>query len=536
MRRTAFCSWLLGSYIIALCSLVVPLLLFAYSPFFTGILPIRSSDEGHYIVRMHAHILRPFVGTPDGVWTIPSSPKWLQVSSIEYLGGSLLSWIGLNSLQASWLLMVLCAPLAVPLMSLLLRRCGVAPMSSLILGLVFFFLMHGLSRMFHPSISLPMTLMAYLALWNWWEKPTATMALFAGSMAGLLVSVYFWSWTFVWTVWLCLLPCIFLSVTHRRARLFSLAFVGLACIIIASPAFLQSYQLSTIPIFDEVSQRMGLLMSRELESPMRSLLLLSLVCVYCFCFWGRGLSTRYAPLTAAVFAICIVYHQQLLTARIMSFSTHYYPYVCVVAMLVLGLTITLPSLCWRAWLVGSLACIPLLAAAHDYGLLSKHPFFSLAPDDVTHMGQAVDALNAQVPGIVLTDGYTGNLVGATTTSAPVFIEYARILMITTEEYVERYCLSEALKRGSIDTQWVADFQEEKSRAARDHTRALYEKHLQMGVKICLRVRENITAYMRHFHVRYVLWNEYRKPDWYLDPTSFVLLKQGEGWSLWRVRE
>jgi hypothetical protein len=108
-------------------------------------------------------------------------------------------------------------------------------------------------------------------------------------------------------------------------------------------------------------------------------------------------------------------------------------------------------------------------------------------------------------------------------------------VIPTAEYVERYCLSEALTTGEIDFAWVAYFQEEQSRVALSHTRELYQKHWRMGQTICPDVKKHLSAMLRKYHVQYVLWNERTRPQWKLDPSLFQLQKQGEGWSLWTVK-
>ena len=535
MRTRTYAFWLLISYIVGVLFFVIPIALFMSSSSYDGLLPIRSPDEGHYIVRMQPHLLNPFASVPDGVWFAPTAPTWLQVSLIEYVGGSLFAWTGLSALQVSWLLMVLLAPLSIPIVALLARRCGCHQMCSLCIGGTLFIIMREFARMFHPSISFPLTALTLLTMWMWWDTPRVSRSIIAGALSGMLVGVYLWSWTFVCAVWGCLFLVSIVIREERMKHLRVLPFVAVSALLTASPALWMSYSVSQLSMFAESADRMGLLLSRELESPIRSTLLLILTALTIWVLHRRRDIARFAPLIAMQTALLLVYNQQLVTRRVMSFSTHYYPYVCLVAILLIAFVLSHRKMGMRLWFLGIVACIPLVAAAHDYGFLSRSPFFVVQADDTVHLRPAIEELNAREPAVVLTDGYTGNLVGSTTAHSTLFIEYARILVIPTAEYVERYCLSEALTTGEIDFAWVAYFQEEQSRVALSHTRELYQKHWRMGQTICPDVKKHLSAMLRKYHVQYVLWNERTRPQWKLDPSLFQLQKQGEGWSLWTVK-
>lgn len=536
MHPRTFRLGLILLYLLGIAYLALPLVLFLWSKDYTGVLPVRSPDEGHYIVRMQAHLLRPFAfHAPDGVWFVPASPLWLQVSLLEYVFGTLFSFSGWNALAVSWFLMIVMAPLAIPLTALVARRCGSSDRVALLTGVAFFCLTRYLARMFHPSLSFPLTAFGFLLLWLWWERPGRLRALAAGAMAGALMGVYLWSWTFLGATWAVLLILLFLlrQSPHFAARLRSFPFVALGGIATALPSLLQNIAVSHDSLFAEVSDRMGLLLSRTIESPARSLVLLLLTVLLGYAVRKREALERFAPLFSAQAALLLVYNQQLLHGRIISFSSHYYTYVVFIAILVLVFALSRRPFRAHVAALALVALVPLAAAAYDYRFWG-----GLIPDlrdEATHVGPAVALLNDGKHDTVLTDGFTGNVVGAATDDGVAFIEYARILLIPTAEYVERYCLSEALTTGPIDTRWLADFQEEQSRAGIEHTRALYEKHLSMTEESCPYVQTHLKEMLAKYRVTRVLWNERRRPSWKLDPALFTLDVQGDGWSLWSVR-
>ena len=180
MTTPTFRLWLLFLYLAGVALLALPVIGFMHSVDYSGLLPIRSPDEGHYIFRMQSHLLRPFASVPDGVWFSPDSPPWLQVSLIEYFFGSIFSWTDLNSVQLSWLLLILFAPLSIPLIALISRRAGSPHIVALAAGVGFFVVTRLLTRLFHPSLSLPLTAFAFLLMRIWWDRPTRIKAAFAG--------------------------------------------------------------------------------------------------------------------------------------------------------------------------------------------------------------------------------------------------------------------------------------------------------------------------------------------------------------------
>lgn len=535
MTVRSYRLWLLALYALGVAMIAAPVLAFLWSSEYIGLLPIRSPDEGHYLVRMQAHLLYPFVAVRDGVWFTPTAPAWLQVSLIEYVLGSLLSWTALTGLQVGWLSMIFFAPLSILFVSQLARKSGASDSWSLVAGFAFFILMHSFRRMFHPSISFPLTALGFLLMWQWWQDPRRWTAFFAGAVAGSLIGVYLWSWTFLWAAWapLVVYACIAPSPVRKR-RFKSLPFLALGTLLFASPGVFSSLAASASPYFTESADRMGLLLSHELESPFRSALMVILAVAAFVACRTREQRERFAPLLASVLALVVVYNQQIIHGRIMSFSSHYYTFVCLVAFLLLVWAVVHRSLGVRVWAVGLVACIPLVAAAHDYRFWSD-VIGGVEKDGTTHLGEAMKELDKLPQGTVLTDGFTGNVVGASTKQGVAFIEYSRILLITTQEYADRYCLSEAVGSGKVDTRWFADFQEERSKAALAHTKELYAKHLAMAETTCPLVEKNLTEYLKKYHVTAVLWNQVRRPEWKLDPKLFELVKKGEGWSVWEVK-
>jgi hypothetical protein len=178
--------------------------------------------------------------------------------------------------------------------------------------------------------------------------------------------------------------------------------------------------------------------------------------------------------------------------------------------------------------------VPLVS---DYG-----PRFTLFRVDVPttfsfqHLAPVITELrNDSVRRTVLTDQETALYVSAHTDDDVVFIEFARHLLISTSEYAERYCLSEMSSVPPVDGSWVPERLQELSAIGHEQIADVFASNKKIAQQACCAVRRDPAVFLQQFGVTSLLWNERSHPEWYIDPLFFVRERQGDGWSLWRVR-
>lgn len=503
-----------------------------------GMLPFRGPDESLYLIRLQEGLLDPAADTTNGIWSGAHDTVGMQMALMERIAGWIFGWTGLDSLWVGLIVTAFLAPTAILLAAALMRRCGASRLQAFAGAVAFFIVMGLLRRFFNPSWSMPLTMLCLLLLWRWWERLRWRDLLPAGMILGLLPGVYFWSWTYAWAVY-GLLGAFVLDAWRRpdaRKRLTQYVANGAFTLVVASPLLYRTYAVSLDPLFEESSLRMGLIHARQLESLPRSLLILLVAAGGFALFRHREDRHRMAPLLAMAIGAFAVMHQQFVHGRIMSFSSHYYWYLCLSAALMLAAI--LGRKCWRrpeAIIAGCASLVLLGAAWFDYhGRLTLLRAPTGWAMEFHHLTPAILRLRESPRETVLSDNWTATHVAVLTDDDVVSTDYDRILLLSNREYIERYCLSEAFGTGPINTAYIRTFNHEKSRAGREQTDAYAEMLEDMANDICPRVDADIQAYLRTYEVTTVLWNERRQPEWDLNRPYLRLREQGDGWSLWDV--
>lgn len=151
-----------------------------------------------------------------------------------------------------------------------------------------------------------------------------------------------------------------------------------------------------------------------------------------------------------------------------------------------------------------------------------------------HLAPLITTIKERARETVLTDRHTSNQLASLTQHDVVFTDYSRILLVSNQEYIERYCLSEALSKNPIDTEYIPDFNKELSRAGREMTELHTMRMREMTEGICPMVDQDIPLYLQKYEVDSVLWNEKEKPDWDLNQPYLKLREKGDGWSVYDV--
>lgn len=537
MEVRAYRRWLSLSYLLG----VGVLLLQPVRGFLqTGMMPYRGIDESLYAIRLQEALLSPLADATNGIWGGVGAPSGMQMALMERTAGWIFGWTGLDATVVAVLITAFAAPTAILLMSALLRRAGSSYRQALLLSLAFFIVMGLLRRTFNPSWSMPILMAALLALWRWWDTLRVRDALLAAFLLGILPGIYFWAWTYGWAVAGILFLCALTEVRGAEGRRRVVRFTGLLLmtVFVASPLLFQIWQTSQDPIFPEASLRMGLLYARGFESIPRSILLTFLAIGTFLGLRREKPMMSHLPLLAIVLAAFAVMHQQFIHGRIMSFSSHYYWYVCLAAMLASGALLARPR-----WGVGHIAVfgstlLLLLGAWNDYhGRLTLFAAPSEGALRFSPLLPLIEELRGGAVETILTDRETANVIASTTNDDVVYTDYSKILLISTMERAQRYCLSEALGTEPIDETFLAEFDDEKSLAGRAQAEWLYDRHVRMTEEACAWVRADLPRALRTFGVTMVLWNMREQPDWDTN-RPFLRLQQEEeeeGWKVFEVK-
>ncbi|MDB4978594.1 MAG: hypothetical protein JWM56_780 [Candidatus Peribacteria bacterium] len=529
--------WMLvASYILALLVLAFPRVRDQLDVRNKGFALYYGTDESHYAVRLQEGLLHPFADTSNGIFSKPSAPQGLQPAGLERVAGFFFGWTGWTGTQVMILLSVLFAAVMVPLLQRLLVRTGLSDGAAFAGSALYFILFLGpLMRFVHQSWSLPCSVAALLLLWRFWERPTWLRAGIAGVFLGVLPHIYYWSWTFVWPVAALLFFASWwdkkdLSKNRRHGFLC----MGIVAASLAAPYFLHMIMLAGNPLAREVAERSSVVYARGFESYTRSILVFLLAVGGYLSLRNTPMADRLRPLLFLSVVPFIVLHQQFIHGQVISFSTHYYPYICLVALLLAGALIAAKK--WTIVTVPTLLLAILLLAAAGVDYTSRSA--ALHVESPRFRFQNLVGLSPWLASsprqTILTDRETALILAANTKHDVVFTEHIRHVLVSTREYAERYCMSEMFAPDS-HPEWVPNTLHELSRLGRSRAEELRAERLNITTDACSWVQAHKKEALQRYSVDVLVWNEKEHPDWHIDSALFTLEQQGNGWSLWKVK-
>lgn len=527
-------SWLATLYLASVCLLSVSYVREITNPAYRGFPLFYGVDESHYVIRLQEGLLRG--DTTNGIFSGPDAPGGMQPGGMERFIGALFSWTGWSGTTVAILLSVLIASLTLPIVTLLACRAGCKKVPAVIVGVTYCFLFLGpLRRFVHQSWSFPLTVLAFLLLTHWWQQPTRKVAVVAGIFLGLLPHVYLWSWTFAWTVLGILCLTLFLERPKSSVHLKTLPYVLIPLAVVSVPYFLGLLSAMSDSLSSVVAERSSVVHARGVESFARSVLTIVMALSALSLGWRVRKERSVLPFFAAGIACVIVLHQQMIHGTVISFSTHYYPYIALTAILLCAVVLTYYLRRAESWAVLLVASVLLLAAFVDYrGRLSV--FRSKGSFAYQHLQEAYPVLFDGVRETVLTDRDTALVLAANTDDDVVYADLLRHVLISTEEFAERYCMTEAFEPGGADPAWIPSMLHELSRLGRARAEELRAERQRIAEDACRRVREDLPGALDRYAVTMLLWNEKARPDWTIDTRFFALDRRGDGWSIWRRRQ
>jgi hypothetical protein len=290
------------------------------------------------------------------------------------------------------------------------------------------------------------------------------------------------------------------------------------------------------PASVDAGYRSSLIAARELESLPRSIALLVFAVLAAIAMSRQTGRRRLLPLLAMILALLAVLHQQFVHGLVLSYWTHYYPYVCAISMLV-ALVFSASRI--RFWPeIGAIctAAVLLSAAFSDYH--GRASIFSPLGhwQAYQHLAPAVQALNRiDEKQAVLTDHVTSLIVGTYTDHDVVFTRFMRHTLVHFQELAERECLTQYVTGRPPDTEWLPHDVEELSAAGKAKVEAVLERDLVLTKAACDEVYKNPGAALSRYGVSLVLWDEKNYPDWKIPAAYFTVGEKGAGWSMWHVK-
>lgn len=509
-----------------------------FHPLFQGLMPYGGSEEAMYLIRTQQALLQPFTDVSNGVWS-SSLASGLQSAGTEQLIGALFFWTGIPAPWLVFFLFLIVASLMIPLFAELLRKVGARRGIALLSSLLLFWSLVYCHRLFHPSFSLPLIIGALVLCWRWYDHPTLSRAVILGIVLGFSVGVYLWAWTFLFATVGILFLCVIVDRSHPRrlAMLKSIPWLTVATFLAGFPSIYHLIHARFSPFYVETAVRAGLVHSRLPESLSRSVIIGVLFLMALWIFRQREDRRSLLPLLAMLGSLTLMYNQQLIHGMIMSFSSHYIPSVSVVLLAFIIAIIVRKRWSFIAVIAITLSFIVLLLNTLDVtGRLAVLDSPSPEALSTQHLSSAVHTLAILPPSTILTDRYTADIVAGYTHHDTVFTEYSAFILTSDEEHIDRACLSELYAPVMVDFPKLVTYAEAHLRVLRkQETAERYEQRIAEANKRCTEIRLHPLPTLQRYGVTHLLWDQQSFPSWAIDSRFFTKATEGEGWSLWVMR-
>ncbi len=496
------------------------------------ILRIISTDDGHYHARVKAALLHRWGEVRNGVTGGEHPAIGGPPAIVETVVGGAFSWTTLKAPQVMMLLTIFLTPCIVFLLCGLLRKSGMGEWWSIV-GMTAYLLvfMGPLQKPVNMSLSIPITVAALLTLQWAYQSPRLIPVLVCGAIIGVLPAVYFWSWTFVWASTAIFFLLHLFSVpgsTRKRAQTIALCSVLFLTSLISLPFLLDMLHSSKMdPNFAATALRSTIVLTHAIESIPRTILLTVLLFSTILLVRRSGSSSQQSWLLplAALLGIFVCMYQNVIHAVRFTFSSHYYPFVCLAALLIGIWACAHAKKGSLRFVVVGLASIFLLAGLWDYRSVWDIVRGEYYVRNIQHLSPALHNLDDGVRQTVLTDKTSAHMVTTWTDDDVVYTAYIKHLLISDEEYAERYCLSEMFSPAGPDLLWLSREVVETGDSAE------IERRRAQFAAICAPVRQHPRTFLKKYGIDLILWNERLHPEWHI-PSSYTLRSRGTDWSLW----
>lgn len=470
-----------------------------------------------------------------------------------------------------------------------IRSLGFSRRQTLVIAILFCALeLYNLGRPLHQRESF---LLVLLCMWGLIEGLRGRLwcGILGGALMGLLVGVYFWSFTAAWVYYIVVSCSLFVACPElrRRVRCVSspiwgssdgqsssglgtarraltslvvtgeergraqvlqwLLFGGVG-VVCALPFVWGIYQLQQHPLYSEVFFRSGIGHSRVPESVIWSGLfgVMALGSILIFLTELRQPETKnQKPKTDDIYVVSLIatafilLNQHLVHGTLFLFASHYLFSLVLAAVVILVWAFAQKHM--LKWIVIGSSAIFLLGIAVDGRSVIAQWRIDDADFGEQHLATALQEVHDLDRATILSDRSTSALLASHTHHDVLYTNYLQHEMRSHLEITQRLCLvSFPLPRES------REFAQKKILiygAAYDaiYTESQYEEvrghELSFLAFTCETTEENLDTSLDQYAVSFLLWDERRQPEWDPDRIAkhFTLAVQGEGWSLWERR-
>ena len=541
-------KWILllaGACVVLAGLLQVPHVLRQIDPRYQGLMGELNSDADFYFARIQEalsgrgeQVAEAFVGDTRLVGT--------QFGRLERFEGEIFRLFGVTRAQTAVQVM---ASVASPLLLLLIVAFFMLagfPRHLAFAGAILFCVMEiaGLNRPVHQRdsfllVMLCLTLLSMGVLRHW------VWGVFGGVLLGLLVGIYFWSFTFAWTffgIWMLWEAVEWVVARWRRSKtspkhLQRLLLFGLIGVIFALPFVLELFSIVKHPLYEFARYRSGMRPSHLPESIPYAILFLTMVGGMLLALREKYAALRsYRPAMVMAFTAFVVIHQQAVHGVIFNFVSHYIFALIVAAIGVVFLAIRKRGV----WLLlsAAAACVYLAAVGYDGAVLRNQWTVKASEFREQHLMTAIREMEAMPRMRILSDPETSMIIAGNTKHDIVYSIYLKNMLITHDEIAERLCLTQlplkpemrniAARKLLVYPDAIGAFKRADP--------GIRDREVQTVEEACKRVDRDPVKYVKQYGAAAVLWNEKQQPQWDIKRLRIATknIARGDGWSLWSI--
>lgn len=412
------------------------------------------------------------------------------------------------------------------------RSAGMSREQALVIAVLFCVLeLYNLGRPIHQRASFFLTV---LSMWGvmqairsrWWGIAT-------GVLLGLLVGVYFWSWTAAWCWWGVVL--LYHGLNREWPIVKNISLIGVVGLLSAAPQLYNMMSASSLPNYQDAFFRSGIAKSHTPESWVWSSLFV-VMAVGSLLYLRKKKGTPYIPLL--VITACILLNQHIVHGTRFVFASHYL-FVLVFA------AVSLLIFFWkdRSWYaIGSAIAAAFFLAGIAVDGLHIIGQWRLDDNDFSeqHLASILPVLDGIDRSVLLSDPDTSLFVAAHTQHDVLYTVYIQHELRSHVEIAERYCLTQAPVEESArryDEQSPLIYG--AAYDALDHPLSKQELRYQeiaLVTDTCKAVDGDLKTFLQEYHVRYVLHDKVRHPEWnmHILPAELQLLESTDAWDFYQL--
>ena len=550
--------------------MIMPQVLHQISPLYKGVPIGLNSDEAIYLARVQESLSgRPqlsaeaFTGHPGLVGT--------QDAFIEAWYGRLFQWTGWIAADVLNVMDAVVPVLIFLSIVLFFRLCRFSRKAALGGAAAFCIIeLYSLNRPIHMRASF------FLMLWSligivyalrsrWWG------AVIGGGLLGLLIGIYFWSFSFAWAFWGIFFAWELLEwgygkwqehekIAHskiRRAlhtawgvlwhlrprrptwqpqRWHILAIVGLFGLACGMPAIANLVNMTLHPLYEYGSFRSGMHPGRTPESWAYSVIFFGMVVSLFVALRENYEELRpYRSVCVLILAAFVYMNQQFVHGITFNFVSHG---IFSLAISAVGMVLLYHAVRSRALAVGAVAaCVYLAAIGYDGRFVMGQWQVSEGRFANQHLADALDVLDELPRSRILSDTGTQAFIAAHTRHDIVYSIYLKNVLMSHYELASRLCLTMLPLRPDkrmISERMHLVYPDAVSAFGGDTRQQ--EEELVFAACRELDLDPNIS--IRTYEVSHIFWNKREEPDWNVSRLRMDLeeVASGETWVLYKINE